>query len=237
MKGYSCDFDVEGCASARLEGVDASYKDLSEVCGRIRRKDAAWARVFLERVAEGEIPVLYKRHNKKLGHRRELGGRKGRYPWKCAAIVLKVLNSAIANGMAKGLGEGYVVFGAAANKKFSYPRMAPKGRTARSYYELARIEIVLKPTEAQVPKGVEVKKAKTDAKPADTKKAAEKKPEQKSAEASAGAGTKKEESKTPTHSAAPHVHKHEQEREREEAHAHQAKFEYVHSRAKRTEIK
>lgn len=228
MKGYSCDFDVEGCASARLEGVDASYKDLTEVCGRIRRKDAAWARAFLERVAEGEIPVLYKRHNKKLGHRRELGGRKGRYPWKCAAIVLKVLNSAIANGMAKGLGEGYVVFGAAANKKFSYPRMAPKGRTARSYYELSRIEIVLKPTEAQVPKGVEVKKAA---------KAEAKKPEQKSAESASGAAAKKEESKPPTHSAAPHVHKHEEEREKEEAHAHQAKFEYVHSRAKRTEIR
>jgi len=225
MKGYSCDFDVEVCASARLEGVDASYKDLSEVCGRIRRKDASWARSFLEMAADGEIPVLYKRHNKKLGHRRELGGKKGRYPWKCAAIVLKVLNSAIANGMSKGLGEGYTVFAATANKKFTYPRMAPKGRTARSYYELARIEIVLKPKEEAVPKGVSVKPAKAEGKKA---AAPEKKAEQKPAEAA-----KKDEAKTPTHSQAPHVHKHEEEKERAEAHAVHERYAYEHAKGKK----
>ena len=72
MKGYSIEFDPKSCASARLEGVDASYKDLSEVCGRIRRKNSAWALTFLEKAAAMEIPVLYRTHNTKLGHRREL---------------------------------------------------------------------------------------------------------------------------------------------------------------------
>jgi len=224
MKGYSHDFNPEEVASARLEGVDASYKDLSEVCGRIRRKDAAWARTFLELAAAGEIPVLFKRHNKKLGHRRELGGKKGRYPWKSAAIVLKVLNSAVANGLAKGLGEGYVILSAAANKKFTYPRMAPKGRTARAYFELARVEIVLKPTE-EVPKGVEVKL------PAK----AEKKPEkQVSADVKAGEPKKDE---TPKHGPHPHVHKHEEEKEAAAAHAHHERYAFEHMKGRKTIVK
>jgi large subunit ribosomal protein L22 len=221
MKGYSVEFDRENFASARLEGVNASYKDLSEVCGRIRRKNATWALSFLEKAAEGKIPVLFKRHNKKLGHRRELGGKKGRYPEKAAGVVLGVLESAIANGMSKGLGENYTIFASTANKRFTYPRMAPKGRTARSYYELARVEIVLKPSE--VPKGVEVKKA---AKP-------EQKKQEKSAEVAAGAPKKAE---TP-HEGHTHVHKHEEEKEMMEAHSKKAKFEYVHGSAKRNEVK
>jgi large subunit ribosomal protein L22 len=232
MKGYSVDFDRENFASARLEGVDASYKDLSEVCGRIRRKSASWAMAFLEKAAAGEIPVLYKRHNKRLGHRRELGGRKGRYPEKAAGVVLGVLESAMANGMAKGLGEGYTVFSAAANKRFTYPRMAPKGRTARSYYELARVEIVLKPSaeaqkagarKAQVKKPDE--KAASGAKKSEEKAPAAKAPEEKNA------------SEAPKHEAHPHVHKHGDEKEKESAHAHRAKYEYEHARAKRTEVK
>jgi large subunit ribosomal protein L22 len=155
MKGYSIEFERENYPRARLEGVDASYKDLSEVCGRIRGKDAEWAKNFLSLVSAGKLPVLYKGHNKKLGHRRELGGKKGRYPKKAAAAVLKVLMSAIANGRSNGMGEKYKIVHAAANKKNIYGRVAPKGRWARSDYETSRIEIMLEPLEA-IPKGVEV---------------------------------------------------------------------------------
>jgi ribosomal protein uL22 len=147
VKGYSCEFEKSTCASARLEGVDASYKDLAEVCGRIRRKTSKWAIEFLEKAAKGEIPVLYKRHNKKLGCRHELSGRKGRYPKKAAKIVLKVLRSAIANAHQQGLGEDLIIIHASANKKATYPRLSPKGRRIRSDYELSRIELVLKKAE------------------------------------------------------------------------------------------
>ncbi|MEM2949154.1 MAG: uL22 family ribosomal protein [Candidatus Bilamarchaeaceae archaeon] len=156
MRGYSVSFSPEECAFARLEGVNASYKDLAEVCGRIRGKDASWAAAFLEKVAKGELPVLYKAHCKKIGHRRELGGKKGRYPRKAAKIVLKVLKSAISNGITKGLGDSYTILSAVANKKATYPRVASKGGWMRSDYELARVEIVLKPLK-EAPKGVEVK--------------------------------------------------------------------------------
>lgn len=144
MKGYSYEFEKEGTASARAEGVDVSYKDIVEACGRIRGKTIAWAVDFLERAARGEIPILFKRHNKKLGHRKELRGQKGRYPKKAAAILLKVLKSAFANARTKGLGEDLIIAHVAANKKSTYPRLAAKGRRVRSDYEISRVEIVLK---------------------------------------------------------------------------------------------
>jgi large subunit ribosomal protein L22 len=183
MKGYSMNEIPENCAKARLEGVNASYKELAEVCGRIRNKKSDWAISFLEQVAEGELPVMFKRHNKNMGHRHEVGGRKGRYPQKAAQFVLKTLQSAIANGKNMGLGEVYTILAASANKKDIYPRLAPKGRQARSFLETARIEIILKGSD--VPKGVTVTAPKkqasketprpaetsSDAKTSETKKA------------------------------------------------------------------
>lgn len=191
MKGYTSDIP-DNCARARLEGVNASYKDLAQVCGSIRSKRSDWAISFLEKAAEGEAAVYFKGHNKRLAHRRELGGRKGRYPKKAARIVLKLLKSAIANGRTLGLGESYTVLAANANKKHIYPRIAAKGRWARANLETSRVEIILQGSE--VPKGVEVtppaKKEKPPAKP-EPKKTAEKKAEPKK-EAPSG---KKEEAK------------------------------------------
>jgi ribosomal protein L22 len=166
MKGYSSNIP-ENCTTARVEGVNASYKDLSQVCRSIRSKKSDWAVSFLEKAAEGEVAVRYKTNNKRLGHRRELGGKKGRYPKKAAKIVLKALLSAIANGKIKGLGDVYTVLVANANKKNRYPRIASKGRWARSFLETSRIELVLQGPE--VPKGVEV----TPPKPAETAKKVE----------------------------------------------------------------
>lgn len=171
MKGYSSDIP-ENCARARLEDVNASYKDLAQVCGVIRNKKTDWAVGFLEKAAEGTIPVRYRKHNTRLGHRRELGGKKGRYPVKAARIVLKVLKSAMSNGKVTGLGESFTVLSATANKKRIYPRIAPKGRWSRSFLETSRVEIILQGSE--VPAGVEVTPPKKEAIP---KKEATKKEE------------------------------------------------------------
>jgi large subunit ribosomal protein L22 len=156
MKGYSYEFNGEEYASARLEDVNASYKDLSEVCGVVRNRKSGWALDFLEKAAKGEVPVFFRRHNKRLGHRRALGGKKGRYPKKSAAFILKTLKSAIANAEVKGLSGDFLIVHASANKKNIYPRMAPKGRMARSFLETSRIELVLKALDV-VPAGVEVR--------------------------------------------------------------------------------
>ncbi|MEM3555339.1 MAG: 50S ribosomal protein L22 [Candidatus Micrarchaeia archaeon] len=130
-------------ARAQMHDVDASFKDLTQVCSSIRGKEVSEAVRLLEEVRLGKIPIHYRKFNKKLGHRRELGGKKGRYPKKSAEIVLEVLKNAVANARYKGLGEKLVVKHAAANKQNIYPRIASKGRAMRSDYETARIEVVL----------------------------------------------------------------------------------------------
>jgi len=164
-------------ACSRAEDVEASYKDLTQVCGRIRNKNAAWAISFLEEAASGLVPILYKKYNRHLGHRHELNGSRGRYPVKAALVVLKALKSAIANSTVKGLSEELIVVHASANKRFTYPRLSPKGRRFKQNYEISRVEIVVKEkveTSADVKKArAEKAKKKVTPKTADTTKPAE----------------------------------------------------------------
>jgi large subunit ribosomal protein L22 len=216
MKGYSCEIP-ERCAKARLEDVNASYKDLSEVCGVLRKKKADWALAFLEKASKGEVPVLFRRHNTNLGHRRELGGRKGRYPQKAAGFVLKALQSAIANGKVIGLGDPFVIEAISANKKQIFPRMAPKGRTARSYLVTSRVEIVL--TGSEVPKGVSVTPKKKEEKKSEAKaevKKEEAKAEEKKAE------EKKQASAEPPKEHSEHKHEAEKNLDNEKRREHAA---------------
>jgi large subunit ribosomal protein L22 len=257
MRPYSITFQPETCAYARAEGVDSSYKDLSEICGRIKGKNIERAFTFLEKVTAMEIPVLYSRHNKKLGHRKELSGRKGRYPQKAAKIVLKTLKSAVANGKVKGLGNDYIVLHISANKKAVYPRLAAKGRRNRQYYETATVEIVLKST-GIAPKGVEVKAPEKTDKPTvgemvivpeHTKKVVEKQQKKEDIAlhgtephdlANESAPQTKQEQKltkdmlqATSHSA---IHEHKHSQEKSEHHDHK-KLAIEHSKGKKTEVK
>jgi ribosomal protein L22 len=182
-KGKEGDF-----ASSRVEGVDASVKDLVEVCGNIRYKPVGDALALLEAAAIGAMPILYRGNNRHLGHRRELGGRKGRYPKKSVKIVLKALKSAIANAQSKGLSEELIVMHACANKKAEFGRLSSKGRRNYSGLITARIEIVLKEKEGakrpekkiKAEKPAEAKpEAKGEGKPEAKPLTAEKKAEQK----------------------------------------------------------
>ncbi len=129
-------------AKARIEGVDASWKDLCAVADLIRYKNALVAKELLEKASKGIIFVPYRRHNKKMGHRKH--GIKGRYPMKEAKIMLKLLNSAIANARVKGMDESKLkIIHVAANKKNIYYRIQPKGRPMRQRYVTARAEIIL----------------------------------------------------------------------------------------------
>ena len=189
MDGYSYIFNQKGkenLAFARAEGVEASYKDLSQVCGRINGKKVAWALDFLQKAAQGELPILYKKFNTNLGHRRELGGSKGRYPKKAAFAVLKAIKSVAANARIKGLSEDLTIVHILANKKHSMPRMQAKGRRFRSDYETARIEVVVKAPLA-IEKKIEVTPAQKPEKKQETvstkQEAGSQKPEEKKPEA------------------------------------------------------
>jgi len=141
--GYSFKGDAGKTARAQRSDIDASFKDLSQVCRNINGKEISEAVNLLEDAKLGKVPIRYVKFNKKLGHRKELGGRKGRYPRKSAGIVLELLKGTIANARRKGLGEKLVVRHASANKQNVYPRIASKGRAMRANYETAKLEIVL----------------------------------------------------------------------------------------------
>ncbi len=188
--GYSCEVENEAdFAKARVEGVNASYKDLAAVCYNIRRRGAENAVAFLEKASVGKQAIKYPSWNTKMGHRRELGGQKGKWPAKEAGIVLDCLKSAIANAKEKGLSEELIVMHACANKKAINMRYASKGRRNVSKLETARVEIVLR-------EKFEAKRARVDE--AKRKAAA---PAPKKAEKAAVGGAS-----ASTHAAAPAAH-------------------------------
>jgi ribosomal protein uL22 len=129
-------------ARARLRGVNASYKDLSEVCRAVRYKPTEEAIEFLKRASEGKQAIPMPRFGKRRGHVRQLGGKKGGWPIKSAKIVLGVIESALANASKQGLGETKIAH-IAANKEQIYPRLSPKGRRIMHNLETAFVEVVL----------------------------------------------------------------------------------------------
>ena len=133
---------TEKSAKARVEGVNASYKQLSAVCDNIRGMKAEKALDFLKQASIGKQVIRFKKHNKKMAHRKELGGKKGRWPIKASKIVLGVLKNAKANADSKGLLNPFVAH-IAANKQRIYARVSPKGRQMMSNYETSFVEIIL----------------------------------------------------------------------------------------------
>jgi ribosomal protein uL22 len=157
-------------AKASKRGVDASYKDLCEVCSNVRGMDAQSALAFLELAAKKEVAIRFYRHNAGMGHRKQLGGAKGGWPVKSVKIVKEVLENAIANG--KSLASPYVAH-IQANKQDILPRMSPKGRRMRMDYETAFVEIVLLERPG-AKKGADEKKAKPEKKETKTEMKIEK---------------------------------------------------------------
>lgn len=154
MTKYSYNMDKKDIIFSVESGLNASFKDLCAVCDYIRYRNASSAIAMLEKVSKGDIPIEFKRHNKYMGSRHELGGKKGRYPKKCAKMVWKVLVNACANAKNKGMDvDSMYVVHAAPNKTIIIPRTPPKGVRAvrsggygyttmrKSNIELAKIEI------------------------------------------------------------------------------------------------
>ncbi len=205
MIRYSYNKDKAGVVFAGAKDINASFKDLCAVCDSIRGRQVTTAMAFLDMAEKGKVAVLYKRHNRYMGDRHELGGKKGRWPKKCASFVKKVLVNATAN--ARNIGEepdDMMIIHVAANKTQVIPRRPPKGirgvRTGgygyspvrRSDMELARIEIGL-----AYPKGVKRPEKKAE------KKATTAAPSAQKQEAKAIAPEKKaEQPKTATAQAA-----------------------------------
>ncbi len=153
---FNVKINNEGLAYAYKEELNVSYKDLGAVCDAVRYLKASSAVALTEKLARMEMPIPYKRHNKHMGARHELHGRKGKYPIKAAKEVRIVLLNAIANANNKALpGEELIVLHACANKTNIVRRQPSKGgiswgrgmygRSAlmHSDIEYSKIEIIL----------------------------------------------------------------------------------------------
>ncbi len=143
-------------AFAQRYDVDASYKDLGAVCSAIRYMKAGRAMDLISKVMSMQLPIQYKRHNKHMGARHELHGRKGAYPVKAAEDVKVVLVNAMANARNNGLDADEMVIVHASSNKTHIERRQPSkgsivwgrgmyGRSAlmHSDIEYAKIEIAL----------------------------------------------------------------------------------------------
>ncbi|MGC8662669.1 MAG: 50S ribosomal protein L22 [Candidatus Micrarchaeia archaeon] len=153
---YSFNIKNANIAVAQRYDINASYKDLGAVCNAIKFLNASDALLLLDKIIAMETPILYRRHNKRMGARHELGGRKGAYPTKAAKEVKLTLVNAIANANNKGLpGEELYIVHAAANKTDILRRYPSRGTiswgrgkygrssTMHSDLEHAKVEIGL----------------------------------------------------------------------------------------------
>lgn len=91
-------------ARAMARSLKVSPKHCVDICSAIRGMDVQKAKAFLNDVIAEKQVVPFKRHNKKVGHRKGLKGwTAGRYPVKAAKQVLRVLENAEANAEYKGM--------------------------------------------------------------------------------------------------------------------------------------
>ncbi len=102
--GYSFKEDTENTAKAMGKELRISPKHSVEICKFIKGKQVDVAKRMLTEVIELKRHVPMKRHNKKVGHRKgKFKWDAGRFPKKAASHILKIIESAEANAVYKGL--------------------------------------------------------------------------------------------------------------------------------------
>ena len=145
--GYSFQgFDPAVHVRASGREVNISPKAAREVAVTIKGMSLTKAIGLLEQVESKEMPVAFRRHKLKVGHRSELQGfPTGSYPVRAAKAYLNVLHNLQGNTEFKGLdpervkiihAPGY----AGRTVKDYYPRAF--GRSSPNFHQLVHIEVV-----------------------------------------------------------------------------------------------
>ncbi|ADG13301.1 50S ribosomal protein L22 [Methanocaldococcus infernus] len=150
---YKVKVDDEKVAKAMGRNLPISRKHAREICKELSGKPLDKAIQFLKDVIEMKRPVLFRRHCKKVGHRKgKLGWPAGRYPVKAASYILKVLENAKANAEYKGLDVNKLkILHISANKGITLKRYMPRafGRATPKFYETVHIQVILKEVDEQ----------------------------------------------------------------------------------------
>lgn len=103
--GYSIiGLDPDKTAKASGREIRISPKAAREICNELRGLRLEAAKTYLDNVIAMRKAVPYRRHDKKVGHRRGLHkADSGRYPVKASKEILRVLANAENNADYKGL--------------------------------------------------------------------------------------------------------------------------------------
>ncbi|EZQ03858.1 50S ribosomal protein L22 [Candidatus Acidianus copahuensis] len=142
--------DEEKVYKAVLKEVPASYRDLYNVCKAVRGMNLQSAKKFLERVERKEEALPFYRYSHGSSHRSNISSKwkvkNGRYPVKAVQYVLKVLNSAESNAVAKGLdADSLTILHIACHKGITLKRFMPRafGRATAKYRRTSNIEVMV----------------------------------------------------------------------------------------------
>jgi large subunit ribosomal protein L22 len=103
--GYSIiGLDPDKTARASGREIRISPKAAREICNELRGLRLEAAKTYLEEVIALRQAVPYRRHDKKVGHRKGLHkADTGRYPVKASKEIMRVLTNAENNADYKGL--------------------------------------------------------------------------------------------------------------------------------------
>ncbi|MHA1338659.1 MAG: 50S ribosomal protein L22 [Promethearchaeota archaeon] len=142
--------DKDKTAIASGRDFKVSPKNTREICNVIKSMKLQQAKRFLEEVIMGRQAVPFKRHKKKVGHRKGIASQfkwaSGRYPEKSARLVYEVLSNAEANAEYKGLDvEKCRIIHSAVMRGRTIKRYIERahGRSTPYFDRLVHIEIVL----------------------------------------------------------------------------------------------
>lgn len=145
--GYSFEgFDPAVHVRASGREVNISPKAAREIAVTIKGKTVSKAIEYLEQVEGKKLPVAFRRHKLKVGHRSELQGfPTGSYPVKAAKAYLEVLENLRGNSEFKGLDPERVrIIHAAGYAGRAIKDFVPRafGRSSANFHQLVHIEIV-----------------------------------------------------------------------------------------------
>lgn len=139
------DPDTTAIASGR--DLRIKPKAAREICNHIKGMKLERAKEVLQDVIDLKTPVPYRRHKKKLPHRRGAQGYDaGRYPQKAAREILKVLESVEANAEFKGLyADRLKIIHIAAHRGRVIRKFIPRafGRASPYFNHLTHVEVAV----------------------------------------------------------------------------------------------
>lgn len=123
-------------AVARALDIPVSTKHCIEICRSLRYKNTAYAKRFLEDVADLKRAVPFKKFYKDTGHKAGMAA--GRFPQKAAKEILDLVKSVEANALVKGLNTSDLKITKIIANKASIPLTGGRRRTAtkRSHVEI-----------------------------------------------------------------------------------------------------